>query len=87
MTTAAAKRADPEALPAGTTAMRSKPGRVTLNIPPELFRQLTRWADSAAVAIDAPSVSVQDALRTMIHVVTDDTDATGKALDRLRRAR
>lgn len=51
-----------------------KPVRVTLNFPPELFRQLDRWTDEAAVAIGEPRVGVQDAVRAMVHVI-----ATGEA--------
>jgi hypothetical protein len=48
-----------------------KPARITLNLPPELYRQLTRWADSAAEAIDVPRVGVQEALRAMVRVITE----------------
>ena len=48
-----------------------KPARITLNLPPELYRQLTRWADSAAETIDVPRVGVQDALRAMVRVITE----------------
>lgn len=65
----------------------AKPARVTLNLPPDLYRQLARWADTAAEAIDVPRVGVQDALRAMIRAVIDDTPATVVALDRLRRDR
>jgi hypothetical protein len=49
-----------------------KPARVTLNLPPELYRQLTRWADSAAETMNVPRVGVQDALRAMVSVITGD---------------
>ena len=49
MAAAAARRSQPDARPAGQTAMRSKPVRITLDLSPELYRQLTRWTDSAAV--------------------------------------
>jgi hypothetical protein len=48
-----------------------KPARITLNLPPELYRQLTRWADSAAETIDVPRVGVQEALRAMVRVITE----------------
>ena len=48
-----------------------KPARITLNLPPELYRQLARWADSAAEAIDVPRVGVQEALRAMVRVITE----------------
>jgi hypothetical protein len=71
----------PPAIPA------PKPARVTLNLPPELYRQLARWCDSAAVAVDSPRVSIQDALRTMIRTTLRETAVTGAMLDDLRAQR
>ena len=51
MVAAAMRRAEPDAPPAGKTAIRSKPVRITLDLSPELYRQLTRWADTAAIAL------------------------------------
>lgn len=87
MTLAATRRADPEAAAAGKTAVRTKPVRVTLNMPPELYRQLTRWADSAAEALDVPRVSVQDALRAMVSAGAADATPDSPALGELRRNR
>jgi len=82
MAAAAARRTGPNAPPAGRTAIRSKPVRITLDLSPELYRQLTHWADSAAVALGVPRVSLADAVRAMIRV-TDENP--GEVLDRLRR--
>ena len=49
---------------------RVKPVRVTLNFPPDLFRQLDQWTRDAADAIDVPRVGVQDAVRAMVRVIT-----------------
>jgi len=84
MAAAAARRAGPGAPPAGRTAIRSKPVRITLDLSPELYRQLTQWADSAAVALDVPRVSLADAVRAMIRVTGENPD---QVLDRLRRDR
>jgi hypothetical protein len=84
MAAAAARRAEPNARPAGRTAIRSKPVRVTLDLSPELYRQLTGWADSAAVELGVPRVSLADAMRAMIRVTADHPD---HVLDRLRRDR
>jgi hypothetical protein len=81
---AAARRAEPNARPAGRTAIRSKPVRITLDLSPELYRELTVWADSAAIALGVPRVSLADAVRAMIRVAADNPD---EALDRLRRDR
>src|SRR5437763_1351293 len=60
------------ASPVRHDASNRKPARVTLNLPPELYRQLNRWADSAAETIDVPRVGVQETLRAMIRVITGD---------------
>jgi hypothetical protein len=84
MAAAAARRAVPAAPPAGRTAIRSKPIRITLDLSPELYRQLTAWADSAAIELDVPRVSLADAMRAMIRVTADNP---GEVLERLRRDR
>ena len=84
MAAAAARRTEPDASPPGRTAIRSKPVRITLDLSPELYRQLTRWADSAAITLDVPRVALADAVRAMIRVTLDDPD---QVLERLRRDR
>jgi hypothetical protein len=84
MAAAAARRSTPDARPAGRTAIRSKPVRITLDLSPELYRQLTQWADSAAVTLDVPRVALADAMRAMIRVTTENPD---QVLERLRRDR
>jgi hypothetical protein len=84
MTAAAARRAEPGARQAGQTAIRSKPVRITVDLSPELYRELTRWAESAAITLDVPRVPLADAMRAMIRVTTENP---GEVLDRLRRDR
>jgi hypothetical protein len=84
MAAAATRRTEPAARPAGQTAIRSKPVRITLDLSPELYRQLTRWVDEAAVELDVPRVALVDAVRAMIRVTTENPD---EVLDRLRRDR
>jgi len=84
MAAAAARRAEPDAGPAGRTAIRSKPVRITLDLSPELYRELTGWAGQAAIVLGVPRVSLADAVRAMIRVTADDPD---QVLDRLRRDR
>jgi len=84
MAAAAARRTEPGARPAGQTAIRSKPVRITVDLSPELYRQLTQWADSAAVALDVPRVPLADAMRAMIRVTAENPE---EVLDRLRRDR
>ena len=84
MAAAAARRSEPAARPAGRTAIRSKPVRITLDLSPELYRQLTTWADSAAISLGVPRVSLADAVRAMIRVAAESPDAI---IERLRRDR
>ena len=84
MAAAAGRRAEPNARPAGRTAIRSKPVRITLDLSPELYRELNMWADSAAIALGVPRVSLADAVRAMIRVAAENPD---QVLDRLRRDR
>jgi hypothetical protein len=84
MAAAAARRTEPDARPAGRTAIRSKPVRITLDLSPELYRQLTGWTDSAAVTLGVPRVSLADAVRAMIRVSAEDS---GPVIDQLRRDR
>jgi hypothetical protein len=84
MVAAAARRAEPDAHPPGKTAIRSKPVRITLDLSPELYRQLTQWADAAAVSLDVPRVALADAMRAMIRVTTQNP---GEVLELLRRDR
>lgn len=81
---AAARRAEPDARPAGKTAIRSKPVRITLDLSPELYRELIGWADEAAIVLGVPRVSLADAVRAMIRVTADHPD---QVLERLRRER
>jgi hypothetical protein len=82
MAAAAGRRTQPDAAPAGQTAIRSKPIRITLDLSPELYRQLTQWTDSAAIELGVPRVSLADAVRAMIRVTAENPD---EVLDRLRR--
>ncbi|HEX2819393.1 MAG TPA: hypothetical protein VHO07_04385 [Streptosporangiaceae bacterium] len=84
MAAAAARRTEPGAGPAGRTAIRSKPVRITLDLNPELYRQLTTWADSAAISLGVPRVSLAEAVRAMIRVAAENPD---DVLERLRQDR
>lgn len=84
MAAAAVRRAEPDRRAPGRTAIRSKPVRITLDLSPELYRQLTDWAAAAAVALDVPRVALADAVRAMIRVTAERPD---EVLELLRRER
>jgi hypothetical protein len=82
MAAAALSRTETGARPAGRTAIRSRPVRITLDLSPELYRQLTRWAHSAAIELDVPRLALADAVRAMIRVTTENPE---HVIERLRR--
>ena len=84
MAAAAGRRTGADPSPAGRTAIRSKPVRITLDLSPELYRQLTEWTASAAITLDVPRVALADAVRAMIRVTAEKPD---EVLDLLRRER
>ena len=84
MAAAALSRMETGGRPAGRTAIRSKPVRITLDLSPELYRQLTQWAHAAAIELDVPRVALADAVRAMIRVTTQSPEPV---IDQLRRDR
>jgi hypothetical protein len=74
MAAAASSRTEPDARPR-STAIRSKPVRITLDLSPGLYRELTRW------------VALADVLRAMIRVTAESPDTSGEVTAQLRRDR
>jgi hypothetical protein len=70
-----------------TAVQNTAPARVTLNLPPRLFRELSRWADDAAADLDVPRVGIQDAVRAMIAVTLADKGVTAEVREHIRQAR
>jgi len=90
MTAAAAVRTAPDAPPAGSTAIRTKPYRVTLDLAPADYAALNRWLLTAAAEADPEDprrVSLASALRAMIKVTTADKSIALVVVDQLRRQR
>ena len=84
-------RTAPEAKPAGQTAVRTKPVRITVDLDPADYTALNRWIESAAIAIDPDAVpfrrlSQSAAVRAMIDAAVKDTAVTGVVLGLLRQA-
>nr|WP_192963557.1 hypothetical protein [Nonomuraea gerenzanensis] len=83
---AAHRRVEPDAAPAGETAIRSDPIRVTADLTPELYRHLGRHASRAAEEMDLPRVPSVDLVRAWIRV-SDDPLVWDKVIKELRRAK
>lgn len=64
-----------------------KPARVTLNLPPDLYRQLAAWTTDAAGDLNVPRVGIQDAMRAMIAVTVTDKGIGAEVREHIRRAR
>ena len=81
---AATRRTEPDAAPAGKTAVRSKPVRITVDLPPEIYRQLQEWTTRAAAELDVPRLTLADAVRAMVRVTAADDQISAKVLDTIR---
>lgn len=80
---AARRRVEPDAAPAGETALRSKPVRITVDLAPELYRRLTRWTTEVAEEIDAAKVTTADIVRAYIRAC-DDPEVRARVVAELR---
>ena len=82
---AATRRTEPDAAPAGRTAVRSKPVRITIDLAPEQYRALTAWTSHAAGELEIPRLTLADAVRAMAKVVTADDGVSAEVIDVIRR--
>jgi hypothetical protein len=80
---AAHRRTEPDAAPAGETALRSKPVRITVDLAPEQYRHLTSWANQTAAEMDLAKLPLADVVRAMIRML-DDPEVRAKARGTLR---
>jgi hypothetical protein len=83
---AAHRRTEPDAAPAGETALRSKPVRITVDLAPELYRQLNRWTTDAAEEIDAARLPLAEVARAAFRAL-DRPEVRAAVLQELREAR
>ena len=86
MAAAAASRTD-EAKPAGRTAIRTKPIRITLDLKQADYDALNRWIVGAGAELGQPvsRLTLARSLRAMIHATTTDSGVADVVLDLLRR--
>lgn len=90
MDNAAAVRTSPEAKPAGQTAIRTKPVRITIDLDPAAYTALNRWIETAAREVDPDAVpfrrlSQSAAVRAMIEAAILDKSIGLVVVDLLRR--
>lgn len=84
---AATRRTEPDAAPAGKSAVRSKPVRITVDLPPEVYRMLTEWTTKAAAELDIPRLTLADGVRAMVRVTAVDNGISATVVDMVRRER
>ena len=88
MGAAAAARTAPEARPAGQTAVRTKPVRITVDLDPADYLELKRWLEVAGAEVnpDFPRpVQQLQAVRAMIRATILDKSIGLVVIDLLRR--
>jgi hypothetical protein len=62
-----------------------KPIRISLDLAPALFDQLTEWRTRAARRLGRGRVTNADALRVLVRMLVTDEDLTAQAIAALRR--
>jgi len=72
MTVAGASRMNNDATAPGTSAVRTKPIRVTVDLDPALYRRVKGWAESIAVDLDVPSMPLGKLFRALAEGLADD---------------
>jgi hypothetical protein len=85
---AAAARTAPQAQPAGQTAIRTKPVRITIDLDPADYEALNRWIGTATARVNsAPGkrVTLSKAVRAMINATVLDESIALVVIDLLRR--
>ncbi len=88
MTAAAAARTAPESAPAGQTAVRTKPVRITVDLEPGDYLELKRWLELAGAEVnpDVPRpVQQMRAVKAMIRAAILDKSIGLVVIDLLRR--
>jgi hypothetical protein len=68
---AAHRRTEPDAAPAGQTAVRSKPVRITIDLTPEMYRRFTRWTNETALELDFAKLPQAQVVRAFIQMLDD----------------
>lgn len=87
MRAATARRAPEDAPAAGQTAIRTKPVRITVDLSPEVYRQLTAWTAHAAAELDVPKLPLADTIRSMVRLVAADKGISAELVDQIRTDR
>jgi hypothetical protein len=88
MAAAAAARTTPEARPAGQTAVRTRPVRITIDLDPADYLALKRWLEETGAVLNpdfARPVQQMQAVKAMIRATVTVDVVNGVVTDLLRR--
>lgn len=77
-------RTGTDAAPIGTTARRTQPSRLTVDLSLAERRRLGTWAAQAAEELDAPRVELAVIARVLFELLAEDQRVSDAALSRLR---
>jgi hypothetical protein len=75
----------PISQPSTSPPVSVKPIRISLDLAPALFDQLTEWRTRAARQLGRGRVTNADALRVLVRMLVMDEDLTAQAIAALRR--
>jgi hypothetical protein len=71
--------------PASQLPVNIKPIRISLDLAPALFDQLTEWRTRAARQLGRGRVTNADALRVLVRMLVSDPELTRRVITELRR--
>jgi hypothetical protein len=71
--------------PASQLPVSIKPIRISLDLAPALFDQLTEWRTRAARQLGRGRVTNADALRVLVRLLLSDEELTTRVIESLRR--
>lgn len=66
-----------------STAPRTKPVRITVDLSPLAYRDLNRWCRQAAEDLDVAKVNTAAVVRTLLGMLDDDQALAGRVRDRI----
>ena len=76
-----------EAPSAGATAVRTRPVRITVDLPPSEHRRFKRWLNDAAGELDWATVPAAEVVRVLLDQLDQDPELSDRVRSSLRTRR